>query len=107
MKKRLKTEAFLAVIFALICQILEMFVFKSGSLAFVMNFLTVIALGLAIMLGVRAATVVEHKREGELLNLYLFLHEKNIPENSDYLENTWKTIIKEELHDESSENSGE
>lgn len=50
MKKRLKTEAFLAVIFALICQILEMFVFKSGSLAFVMNFLTVIALGLAIML---------------------------------------------------------
>ncbi len=53
MKKRLKTEAFLAVIFALICQILEMFVFKSGSLAFVMNFLTVIALGLAIMLGVR------------------------------------------------------
>ena len=29
----------------------------------------------------------------ELLNLYLFLHEKNIPENSDYLENTWKTII--------------
>ena len=42
-------------------------------------------LGLAIMLGVRAATVVEHKREGE----------------------SWKTIIKEELHDDSSENSGE
>lgn len=85
MKKRLKKEAFLAVIFALICQILEMFVFKSGSLVFVMNFLTVIALGLAIMLGVRAATVVENKREGE----------------------SWKTIIKEELHDDSSENSGE
>ena len=31
----------------------------------------------------------------ELLNLYLFLHEKNIPENSDYLENTWKTIIED------------
>ena len=29
----------------------------------------------------------------ELLNLYLFLHEKNIPENSDYLENTWKKIF--------------
>ncbi|MFR4616686.1 MAG: hypothetical protein ACLT64_08090 [Streptococcus salivarius] len=43
------------------------------------------ALGLAIMLGVRAATVVEHKRKGE----------------------SWKTIIKEELHDDSSENSGE
>ena len=31
----------------------------------------------------------------ELLNLYLFLHEKNIPENSDYLENTWKRIIED------------
>ena len=34
----------------------------------------------------------------ELLNLYLFLHEKNIPENSDYLENTWKTIIEDVNH---------
>ena len=34
----------------------------------------------------------------ELLNLYLFLHEKNIPENSDYLENTWKTIIEDINH---------
>ena len=34
----------------------------------------------------------------KLLNLYLFLHEKNIPENSDYLENTWKTIIKDINH---------
>ena len=33
-----------------------------------------------------------------LLNLYLFLHEKNIPENSDYLENTWKTIIEDINH---------
>ena len=34
----------------------------------------------------------------ELLNLYLFLHEKNIPENSEYLENTWKTIIEDINH---------
>ena len=34
----------------------------------------------------------------ELLNLYLFLHEKNIPENSEHLENTWKTIIKDVNH---------
>ena len=34
----------------------------------------------------------------ELLNLYLFLHEKNIPKNSDYLENTWKTIIEDINH---------
>ena len=34
----------------------------------------------------------------ELLNLYLFLHEKNIPENSDYLENTLKTIIEDINH---------
>ena len=34
----------------------------------------------------------------ELLNLYLFLHEKDIPENSSRLENTWKTIIEDENH---------
>lgn len=34
----------------------------------------------------------------ELLNLYLFLDEKNIPENSEYLENTWKTIIEDINH---------
>ena len=34
----------------------------------------------------------------ELLNLYLFLHEKNIPENSSRLENTWNTIIEDENH---------
>ncbi|MFC2615242.1 MAG: GNAT family N-acetyltransferase [Treponema sp.] len=34
----------------------------------------------------------------ELLNLYLFLHEKDIPENSIRLENTWKTIIEDENH---------
>ena len=34
----------------------------------------------------------------ELLNLYLFLHEKDIPENSSRLENTWKTIIEDKNH---------
>ena len=34
----------------------------------------------------------------ELLNLYLFLHEKNIQENSEHLENTWKTIIEDINH---------
>ena len=34
----------------------------------------------------------------KLLNLYLFLHEKNIPKNSEYLENTWKTIIEDVNH---------
>ena len=34
----------------------------------------------------------------ELLNLYLFLHEKDILENSSRLENTWNTIIEVESH---------
>ena len=34
----------------------------------------------------------------ELLNLYFFLHEKNIPKNSEHLENTWKTIIEDINH---------
>ena len=34
----------------------------------------------------------------ELLSLYLFLHEKNIPENSSRLEKTWNTIIEDENH---------
>ena len=34
----------------------------------------------------------------ELLNLYLFLHEKDIPEDSSRLENTWKTIIEDKNH---------
>ena len=78
MKKKLKREAFLAVIIALVCQILEMYVFTKGGGNFAMNFLTVVALAFAIILGVRSATVVEHKREGE----------------------AWKTIVKEELHEE-------
>ena len=34
----------------------------------------------------------------ELLNLYLFLHEKDIPKNSSRLETTWKTIIEDKNH---------
>ena len=34
----------------------------------------------------------------ELLSLYLFLHEDNIPEHSRHLENTWKTIIEDVNH---------
>ena len=34
----------------------------------------------------------------ELLDLYLFLHEKDIPENSSRLEKTWNTIIEDENH---------
>ena len=34
----------------------------------------------------------------ELLNLSLFLYEKNIPENSSRMENTWNTIIEDENH---------
>ena len=31
----------------------------------------------------------------EVLELYLFLHEKSIPEQSDCLSNTWKHILKD------------
>ena len=34
----------------------------------------------------------------ELLSLYLFLHEDSIPNNSVYLDNTWKTIIEDDNH---------
>ena len=34
----------------------------------------------------------------ELLNLYLFLHEKDIPKYSSRLDNTWKTIIEDKNH---------
>ena len=34
----------------------------------------------------------------ELLNLYLFLHEKDIPKNSSRLDNTWNTIIEDKNH---------
>ncbi len=34
----------------------------------------------------------------ELLELYLYLHEKSIPEMTEYLNETWKTIIEDENH---------
>ncbi len=33
-----------------------------------------------------------------LLELYLFLHEDSIPEHSEYLETTWKTILNDPNH---------
>ena len=34
----------------------------------------------------------------ELLHLYLYLHEKDIPEQSQHLQTTWDLIIKDENH---------
>lgn len=34
----------------------------------------------------------------ELLNLYLYLHEKSVPEMTVHLKNTWETIMKDENH---------
>lgn len=34
----------------------------------------------------------------ELLHLYLYLHEKDIPEQSQHLQKTWETIINDENH---------
>ena len=34
----------------------------------------------------------------ELLELYLFLHEETVPENTEYLMNTWKGIISDKNH---------
>lgn len=34
----------------------------------------------------------------EILQLYLYLHEKNIPENTEHLRNTWENIITDTNH---------
>ena len=34
----------------------------------------------------------------ELLELYLFLHEDSVPENTEHLKNTWKEIINDKNH---------
>ena len=34
----------------------------------------------------------------EILNLYLFLHEDNVPEDSEHLQKTWKIILEDENH---------
>ena len=31
----------------------------------------------------------------EILNLYLFLHEDNVPEDSEHLQKTWKDILED------------
>lgn len=31
----------------------------------------------------------------KLLNLYLYLHEKSVPERTEHLKTTWETIIKD------------
>ena len=35
---------------------------------------------------------------GELLELYLFLHEKSVPDMTEHLKNTWNSIMKDEYH---------
>lgn len=45
--------------------------------------------------------MVREARENELreiLELYLHLHEKSVPEMDDYLKNTWETIMRDENH---------
>lgn len=45
--------------------------------------------------------MVREIKENELnaiLELYLHLHEKSLPEMTEYLHNTWDTIIKDENH---------
>lgn len=39
-----------------------------------------------------------HKDLKELLQLYLYLHETNIPEDSEHLRNTWNTMINDADH---------
>ncbi len=41
---------------------------------------------------------IEENELTELLELYLHLHEKSVPEISERLEATWKTIMKDENH---------
>ena len=40
----------------------------------------------------------EQKDLDELLKLYLFLHEDNIPENNEHLRNTWTRILQDPNH---------
>ena len=41
---------------------------------------------------------VEENELNELLELYLFLHEKFLPEITEHLRNTWRTIMQDENH---------
>jgi hypothetical protein len=40
---------------------------------------------------------VNENELNEILNLYLFLHEKSVPEMSEYLKSTWREIIQDKL----------
>lgn len=41
--------------------------------------------------------IAEHELN-ELLQLYLYLHEKTIPDMTEHLKNTWNTIVQDENH---------
>lgn len=41
---------------------------------------------------------IEEDELNELFNLYLYLHEKSVPEITEHLKSTWKTIIKDKNH---------
>lgn len=41
---------------------------------------------------------VKEDELNELLELYLHLHEKSVPEMSEHLDKTWKTIMQDENH---------
>lgn len=41
---------------------------------------------------------VEENELNELLELYLYLHEKSLPEMTEHLRNTWSTIMQDENH---------
>ena len=41
---------------------------------------------------------VRENELNELLELYLFLHEKSVPEMTEHLKNTWNTIIEDKNH---------
>lgn len=41
---------------------------------------------------------IKENELSELLELYLHLHEKEVPESNEHLANTWKTIIEDKNH---------
>lgn len=41
---------------------------------------------------------IKENELNELLNLYLYLHEKFVPEMTEQLKNTWETIMKDKNH---------
>lgn len=41
---------------------------------------------------------IDENELDELLNLYLYLHEKSVPKRTEHLKNTWETIIKDRNH---------